>query len=153
MNPYGAEEGIRVMKVQEVIARAIAGKISWLTAADVLRWSPRTLRRWRWRYEQRGYGGLFDRRKRRPSPRRVPLELAQKVLGLYRQRYADLNVRHFHEKLAGEHGIKLSYQWVKDALQAAGLVSKGSRHSVHRQRRERRPMRGMLVYVDGSTHA
>jgi len=153
MNPYGAEEGIRVMKVQEVIARAIAGKISWLTAADVLRWSPRTLRRWRWRYERHGYDGLFDRRKRRPSPRRVRLELAQKVLGLYRQRYADLNVRHFHEKLAGEHGIKLSYQWVKDALQAAGLVAKRSRQSVHRQRRERRPMRGMLVHVDGSTHA
>ena len=32
---------------------------------------------------------------------------------LYQERYADLNVRHFHEKLKEEHGIGLSYTWVK----------------------------------------
>ncbi|WP_231363846.1 helix-turn-helix domain-containing protein, partial [Verrucomicrobium sp. 3C] len=62
------------MKVQEVIMRAMAKRISWLDAAEILGWSPRTLRRWRARYRIRGYDGLFDRRKRRPSPRRVPME-------------------------------------------------------------------------------
>jgi transposase len=152
MMDFGSEEQLKVMKVQEVICRAMSGKISWLDAAEILRWSPRTLRRWRWRYEQYGYDGLFDRRKRRPSPRRVPMKTAERVLRLYRQEYADFNVRHFHEKLLEEHGIELSYQWVKCALQTAGLVSKRTRQSPHRLQRERRPMRGMMLHVDGSTH-
>jgi transposase len=153
MDAYRPEENLRVMKVQEVILRAVSGQMSWLDAADILRWSPRTLRRWRWRYEHYGYDGLFDRRRRRPSPRRVPLKSAERVLRLYREEYADFNVRHFHEKLVEEHGIQLSYQWVKEALQTAGLVARRRRGSVHRMARERRPLRGMLVYVDGSTHA
>ncbi|WP_231363932.1 helix-turn-helix domain-containing protein [Verrucomicrobium sp. 3C] len=97
------------MKVQEVIMRAMAKRISWLDAAEILGWSPRTLRRWRAWYRIRGYDGLFDRRKRRPSPRRVPMETVEKVLGLYRERYEGWNGRHFHEKLREEHGIELSY--------------------------------------------
>src|ERR1051326_1435787 len=124
---FGSQEQFKVMKVQEVICRAMSGKISWLDAAEILRWSPRTLRRWRWRYEQFGYDGLFDRRKKRPSPRRVPLKLAAPGLRLYRERYSILSVKHFHEKLQEEHGITLSYQWVKVALQTAGLVAKATR--------------------------
>ena len=149
---FSSEEQLKVMKVQEVICRAMSGKISWLDAAEILRWSPRTLRRWRWRYEKYGYDGLFDRRKRRPSPKRVPMKRAERVLRLYREQYQDFNVRHFHEKLVEEHGIQLSYQWVKCALQTAGLVAKRTRKSPHRLQRERRPMRGMLLHVDGSTH-
>jgi transposase len=152
VNGYSPEEAIKVMKVQEVITRAMSGQMSWLDAAEVLRWSPRTLRRWRWRYEKFGYDGLFDRRKRRPSPKRVPMKTAEKVLRLYREQYAGWNVRHFHEKASEEHGLKLSYQWVKCALQTAGLVPKSKRVQKHRQQRERRPMRGMLVHADGSTH-
>ena len=140
------------MKVQEVIIRAMAKRITWLEAAEILRWSPRTLRRWRWRYEKYGYDGLYDRRKQRPSPKRVPMKEAEQVLRLYRERYSAYNVKHFHEKLKAEHGIKLSYQWVKVALQTAGLVAKGTSQQKHRLRRERRPMKGMMLFVDGSTH-
>ena len=141
------------MKVQEVIMRAIAGRISWLEAAEILRWSPRTLRRWRARYEAVGYDGLFDRRKRRPSPRRVAMAKVKEVLRLYQDKYVDFNVRHFHEKLGQVHGIKLSYQWVKTALQTAGLVAKRAQRQKHRQMRERRALPGMLVHCDGSTHS
>lgn len=140
------------MKVQEVIMRAMAKRITWLEAAEILRWSPRTLRRWRWRYEQYGYDGLYDRRSRRPSPKRVPMKEAEQVLRLYRERYSGYNVKHFHEKLREEHRITLSYQWVKVALQTAGLVPKAPRREKHRLRRDRRPMKGMMLFVDGSTH-
>ncbi len=50
--------------------------------------------------EEFGYDGLFDRRRGQPSPKRVPLATVEQVLGLYRDRYFDLNVQHFHEKLA-----------------------------------------------------
>ncbi len=87
--------------------------------------SDRSMRGWRERYEEFGYDGLFDRRQGKPSPKRVPVAQVEQVLGLYRDRYFDLNVRHFHEKLAAEHGVDLSYTWVKQALQGAGLVARG----------------------------
>src|SRR5438045_6028799 len=142
----------RAMKVQEVILRAMAKKITWWQAAEIIGLSDRSMRRWRERYEEFGYDGLFDRRQGKPSPKRVPVALVEEVLGLYRDRYFDLNVRHFHEKLHSEHAIKLSYTWVKGVLQGAGLVSRGRKRGVHRKRRERRPLPGMLLHIDGSRH-
>lgn len=142
----------RTMKIQEVILRAMAKKISWGQAAEIIGISDRSMRRWRERYEEFGYDGLFDRRKGRPSPKRVDFEVAQRVLELYREMYFDLNVRHFCEKLRERHDIRLSYTWVKTALQGAGLVAKARRRSVHRKRRARRPLVGMLLHLDGSEH-
>jgi transposase len=142
----------RAMKVQEVILRAMAKKITWWQAAEILGLSDRSMRRWRERYEEFGYDGLFDRRQGKPSPKRVPVAVVEQVLGLYRDRYFDLNVRHFHEKLHAEHGVDLSYTWVKLALQGAGLVSRGRKRGVHRKRRPRRPLPGMLLHIDGSHH-
>jgi hypothetical protein len=88
----------------------------------------------------------------RPLRRRVPLATVERVFGLYREKYFDLNVQHFHEKLGAEHGIELSYSWVKQALQGAGLVARGRKRGAHRKRRERRPLPGMLLHIDGSRH-
>ena len=118
------------MKVQEVILKAMAGSLKWWEAAEIIGVCDRTMRRWRERYQECGYDGLYDRRKRRPSPKRIPLKTAEKVLQLYREKYFDFNVRHFHEKLSEEHGVQISYTWVKMALQGAGLVrSHGRRRS------------------------
>ena len=137
----------RAMKVQEVILRAMAKKITWWQAAEIIGISDRQMRRWRERYEEFGYDGLFDRRQGKPSPKRVPVAQVEQVLGLYRDRYFDLNLRHFHEKLH-----ELSYTWVKLALQGAGLVARGRKRGVHRKRRPRRPLPGMLLHIDGSHH-
>jgi len=142
----------RMMKVQEVLLRAMAKKITWWQAAEILGVSERSMRRWRERLEEHGYDGLADRRKGVVSPKRVPLEMCEQVLGLYRERYYDLNIRHFHEKLKEEHGIELSYTWVQKALQGAGLVTKRSKRGTHRRRRPRRPLPGMLLHIDGSKH-
>jgi hypothetical protein len=95
---------------------------------------------------------LFDRRRGKPSPKKVPLAVVEKVLGLYREKYFDLNVRHFHEKLQGEHQVEISYSWVKGLLQGAGMVAKGRKRGVHRKQRPRRPLPGMLLHIDGSEH-
>ena len=142
----------RTMKVQEVILRAMAKKITWWQAAEILGTSDRHLRRIRERYEQFGYESLFDRRRNHPSPRRVPFAQVEKVLVLYREKYFDLNIRHFHEKLHEQHGIGLSYTWVKTVLQGAGLVARQRKRGVHRKRRPRRPLPGMLLHIDGSRH-
>lgn len=141
------------MKVQEVILKAMAGSLKWWEAAEIIGVSDRTMRRWRERYQEVGYDGLYDRRKHRPSPKRVSLKTAETVLQLYREKYFDFNVRHFHEKLTEEHGVGLSYTWVKMALQGAGLVKKQRRRGTHRRRRPRRPLPGMLLHIDASKHA
>jgi hypothetical protein len=110
------------------------------------------MRRWRERLQEHGYSGLADRRKGRPSDKRVPLATAEEVLRLFQATYHDLNIRHFHEKLHEEHGIELSYTWVQKALQGAGLVARRRKRGKHRRRRERRPLPGMLLHIDGSKH-
>src|ERR1700733_3706420 len=152
MEIYSKAAMERAMKVQEVILRALAKKITWWQAAEIIGISDRHMRRWRERYEEFGYDGLFDRRIGKPSPRRVPVAMVEKVFALYRETYFDLNVQHFHEKLKPDHGIELSYTWVKQALQGAGLVGRGRKRGVHRKRRERRPLPGMLLHIDGSRH-
>jgi hypothetical protein len=82
------------------------------------------MRRWRERLEKGGYAGLADRRKGKPSAKRIPLATVEKMLSLYKETYYDLNMRHFHEKLRDKHDIQLSYTWVQKALQGAGLVAK-----------------------------
>jgi len=152
MHSYPRAAVERMMKIQEVILRAMAKKITWWQAAEILGMSDRNMRRLHWRYREHGYDGLLDRRVGQPSPKRVPLALVEQVLALYQEKYFDLNVRHFHEKLRERHGIRLSYTWVKKALQGAGLVGRGGKRGVHRRRRERRPLPGMLLHIDGSRH-
>jgi transposase len=141
-----------MMKLQDVILKAMAKKISWLDAAEIIGVCDRTMRRMREGYQKFGYDGLRDRRGGKPSAQRVPMETAEEVLRLYREVYFDLNMRHFHEKLRAEHQIELSYTWVQKALQGAGLVAKRRKRGPHRRRRPRRPMPGMLLHIDGSKH-
>jgi transposase len=142
----------RMMKLQDVILKAIAKKITWMEAAEIAGVTDRTMRRIKQRYQEFGYNGLFDQRHGKRSVHRVPLETAEKVLGLYQEKYFDLNVQHFCEKLRDEHDIQLSYTWVYQALVGADLVQKRKKRAPHRRRRARRPLPGMLLHIDGSKH-
>lgn len=142
----------RAMKRQEVILRALSGALTWLQAADILGIAPRSLRRWRARYEADQMVGLYDRRQL-PSPRKAPVAEVQRILRLYRDTYRDFNVRHFHHLVRRDHGVTLSYSFVRLALQEAGLVPKRRPRGRHRRRREPRPCVGELLHLDGSPHA
>jgi transposase len=149
---YGPTALERAMKIQEVILRAMSGELSWLQAADIIGCSPRTMRRWRARYARTGYDGLVDRRRGRPSPRRVPRAEVERLLRLYREHYRGFNVRHFHEIARREHALTLSYSFTRQALQGAGLVPKRRPRGRHHQRREPRASFGELLHLDGSPH-
>lgn len=152
MQLYSEAAVERAMKVQEVILRAAARKITWIQAAEILGVTPRHMRRWKEKYEQFGFHALFDGRRGRSSPRRVPSAVLDEVLRLYREQYFDLNAKHFHEKLTQQHGFSVSYTWTKGVLQGAGLVKRQARRGEHRQRRARRPLPGMMLHIDASQH-
>ena len=147
-----ARETERMMKLQDVILKARAKKLTWMEAAEIAGMSVRNMQRKRQAYIDYGYNGLFDKRRGKISYHRVPMQTAEMVLALYQEKYFDFNVRHFHEKLREEHAIRLSYSWVKQALQGAGLVARQKKRGPHRRRRPRRPLPGMMLHIDGSKH-
>src|SRR5437016_12473979 len=97
MTPAAME---RAMKLQEVMLRAMAKRITWYQAAEILGLSGRQMLRWQTRFKHEGYEGLFDRRRGVPSPKRVPGETGETVLRLYQEQYLDLNEPHLLENLA-----------------------------------------------------
>jgi hypothetical protein len=114
--------------------------------------SGRHFRRLLMRYDEDGAEGLRDRRLGKPSPRRAPAGELSRMQILYQERYRDFTVKHFHEQLQKRHNYQLGYTVTRLALQGAGLVAKAKRRGIHRQKRERRPLPGMLLFQDGSTH-
>jgi transposase len=149
---YPRSELERVMKVREVLLRAMAGKIRWDEAAEILGSSPRSLRRWRAEMEEVGAEALIDRRRKRPSARRIPAEEIRRVLGLFLERYSRFNVRHFHQIAVRDHGVTFSYTFMRLMLQEAGLVKKHRKRGIHRRVRERKASFGEMLQLDGSTH-
>jgi transposase len=141
------------MRFESLVGRWDRGEIGQAEAAEMLGVSVRTLQRWIDRFEEAGAEGLSDRRLGRPSPQRAPAEELERMLGLFKDKYSDFTVKHFHEQLVQRHNYMLGYTVTKLALQAAGLVRRAPGRSKHRKRRPRRPLRGMLLHQDGSRHA
>lgn len=142
----------RAMTIQEVILMAMAKKLTWIEASQILGYTDRHMRRVKTKYEREGFHGLYDGRSGRLSPRRISSEVVAEVLRLYREEYFDFNVVHFHEKLVERHEFKHSYTWTKSLLQKSGLVGREAKRGVHRKKRERRSLAGMLLHIDGSEH-
>ena len=144
--------GVFVSRFEDALDRFRRRRLSAEEAGELLGVSGRHFRRLCVRFEEDGLEGLRDRRLGQPSPRRAdPAELGR-MCGLYRDRYRDFTAKHFHETLVREHGYRLGYTVTRLALQAAGLVQKARLRGTHRKKRQRRPLPGMLMFQDGSTH-
>src|SRR5918912_595929 len=143
---------VRMARILEAIARYRVGGLSCLGAAELLGMSERHFRRLRDRYEAEGAEGLIDRRRGRASARRAPLDRIEWVVEQYRTRYFDFTVKHFHEELETQ-GFEYGYTWTKSVLQSRGLDSRAPKRSAHRKKRVRKPLPGMMLFQDGSTHA
>jgi len=146
------EQKVKAMTRRDVIVRAMAKEITWITAAWICGITDRHMRRLKERYLAQGYDGLVDQRGGRPRRKRIAVETIERVCELKRQRYPDFSVQHFWEKVCEEHQIAIGYTWLKLILQAAGLAERSPGRGRYRRRRERRPLRGMLVHLDASTH-
>src|SRR5580693_3067872 len=153
MGTASIHEGVRRMGFSSLLDRQDRGEITQEEAAEMLGVHVRTFQRWAARYGDEGEAGLADRRLAGPSPRRAPQEELERMLGLFRDKYADFTVKHFHEQLVKRHDYKLGYTVTKLTLHAAGLVKPARRRSAHRKKRPRRPLPGMMLHQDGSRHA
>ncbi len=145
-------QGVRQMRFSEVYERSRSRRLSYLEAAETLGMSERSFRRLRGRYEAEGEAGLLDRRLGKVSPHRIAADEVERMVSLYRDRYAGWTVKHFHERAQERHGLVASYGWTKSVLHASGLVRPAVKRSAHRKKRPRRPMTGMMLHQDGSTH-
>jgi hypothetical protein len=141
-----------VTRFQEAFEQYEKHRLTGEEAGELLGMSGRNFRRLCVRYEEDGVEGLRDRRIGKVSPRRAPERELERMHELYRERYGDFTVKHFHEQMVKRHNYKLCYTVTKLSLQAAGLVAKAKRRSAHRKKRLRRPLPGMLLFQDGSTH-
>ena len=141
-----------MQKFESVLDRVLSRELSQLQAAEILGMSERTFRRWRDRHEEEGLEGLFDRRLGKASAKRVPVDEVTWVLDQYKTKYVGWTAKHFHDHLRKHHGFRWSYTWTKTQLHAAGLVAQAPRRGAHRRKRPRRPLVGMMLHQDGSTH-
>ena len=143
---------LRMEKFESVLDRVRERELSQMQAAEILGMSERTFRRWRDRHEEEGLAGLFDRRLGKASAKRVAVDEIAWVVDQYRTLHRGWTVKHFHDHLRKHHGFRWSYTWTKTQLHAAGLVKPAPRRGAHRRKRPRRPLAGMLLHQDGSSH-
>ena len=141
-----------VTRFEEALEAHRRGRLSSEEAGEALGMSGRQFRRLRVRYGLEGAGGLADRRLGAVSARRADGSELARMHRLYREEYADFTVKHFHEELRRRHGYRLGYTVTRLSLQSVGLVAKSKRRGAHRRKRVRRPLPGMLLFQDGSTH-
>ena len=142
----------RMRKFRDVLSRWERRELSMMEAGELLGMSERQFRRYRERYAEDGMAGLVDRRLGKASSRRVPADVVDEMLSLYRERYSGWNVKHFHEHLVRDHNFSWGYTFTKTQLHAAGLVERAKRRGAHRRKRPRKPCAGMMLHQDASRH-
>src|SRR5271167_1059061 len=120
-----ALQGVRMAVFLNVLDRWESAELNQEEAAELLGVSERTFRRWTRRYEEEGEAGLLDRRLGKASGKRVPVDRAEEVGRLYRERYQGFTVKHFHEHLVKDHGFG---SWLH-LDQASSSVDGGGRES------------------------
>ena len=141
----------RMARFEEAYGGWTESRLTQEEAARLLGVCERTFRRWIDRYQDEGMEGLIDKRLSQVAGRCAPVDEVLALVDRYRNGHQGWNVKHFHTWYRRDGGVR-SYTWVKNRLQAAGLVTRAPRRGAHRQSREASPWPGMLLHQDGSRH-
>src|SRR5271169_5038926 len=137
----------------EVISQCVQGKLACARAAELLALSPRHVQRLQARYRQGSAAALAHASRGRPSHRRLPQRLRDRILQLARTTYAGFNDHHLCEKLVEKEGFSLGRETLRRLLRSAGIASPRKRRApTHRQRRLARSREGEMVLLDASLH-
>lgn len=136
-----------------VISSCVQGTLTCARAAELLDLTARHVKRLKSRYRQGSAAALAHVSRGRPSPRRLPEPLRQRILMLARTRYVGFNDHHLCEKLVEVEGLSLSRETLRRVLRSAGLGSPRKRRApAHRLRRLARAREGEMLLLDASLH-
>lgn len=141
----------RKMIFEEIMSIKTEKRLTYGDAARMLGVSERTLRRYRGHHAEFGLDGLMDKRLTQVSARKAPVDEVLALVDCYRKHHVGWNVQHFYSWYKRDGGTR-SYTWVKNELQTAKVVAKTAKRGIHRKKRERASLAGMLLHQDGSTH-
>jgi hypothetical protein len=151
-------QGNRIMRFEEVYLHWQARRLSQAEAAEILGVCERSFRRYIASYED-GDGDLnclYDKRLTQPSRRKAADGEVAALIALYERDCKGWNARHFCSHYKREQATASqparSYTWVKSVLQGAGLMARAKGRGKHHKKRDPKPMRGMMVHQDASTH-
>ncbi len=114
------------MKTEDVIFRAMARKITWWQAAEILGISDSAMLHRLAHYKKYGYKPNWQRGRSKFGLTPVRLEVAEKILTLYQEKYPGLDPSYFHRMLTEVHGLRVNGAWLEIALRGAGLLSSDS---------------------------
>ncbi len=152
-----AEEDIIMARQGElrrlhVIQKVLERVIEQVEAVEILSLSSRQIRRIVKRVRIEGDKGIIHKSRGRPSNRRIPGKIRDKVIQLYRKHYGDFGPTLASEKLLERDGIGVNDETLRMWLIEAGDWKKTRKRRGHRQWRERKHHYGEIVQMDGSHH-
>ena len=136
-----------------VIEKVLEERLKQVEAAEILSLSSRQIRRMVKRVKREGQRGIVHRSRGRPSNRKLPDQLKDKVIKLYRGSYKDFGPTLACEKLLERDGVSISDETLRRWLIEAGDWKRIRKRRKHRQWRERKGHPGEMVQIDGSHHA
>lgn len=152
-------KGVITMSLKEanrvtILEKLIRKEMKQKQAARLLGLSSRQVRRLLVRYQQEGNAGLIHKSRGCPGKRRIEVVLLDQALSLVKRRYADFGPTLAYEKLSLIHGFAFSRETLRKAMISTGIWrAKRQKKPTLYQMRERRPVEGELVLLDGSSHA
>jgi len=135
-----------------VIQKVLEGTMTQAEAAQLVSLSERQIRRVVKRIRQEGDRGVCHKSRGKPSNRRLPKKLKNRIVRLYTTTYDDFGPTLFAEKLEEREGISVSRETARAWLMEEGIWKKHRRRKAHRQWRERKDRFGEMVQMDGSHH-
>jgi transposase len=140
------------LKRLHVMHKVLEGTMTQAEAADLISLTERQIRRIVKRIRQEGDKGIGHAARGKPSNRKLPKKLKNRIVRLYTTTYPDFGPTLFTEKLEEREGIVISRETARAWLMGEGLWKKQRRRKAHRQWRERKARFGEMLQMDGSHH-
>lgn len=133
-----------------VLKRLQEKKVTQKLAALELKVSERHIRRMNKRYLHEGAVSLIHKNRGRPSPRKLSEEIELEAIEWLRQRGPDFGSTFAQEKLEEYLGIKVSVGTIRKWRIKHNLHVPRSSVKTEFERRQRKPLFGLMVQIDGS---
>lgn len=140
------------LKRLHVVKKVFEGVIKQVEASELLSLSDRQIRRLVNRVKIEGDIGIAHKSRGKPSGRKLPKNIRDTVITLYRKRFEGFGPTLAAEKLQELEGIRISDETLRLWLIEEGDWKKVRKGRKHRQWRERKHHFGEMIQIDGSHH-